>query len=154
MDATQPIVIKKTYVGLIAIVLVTLVVTTGIVLAAEYARAVYSINIAAYMAAIASAFVVALLGGVGAYVYSLSSITLDDTGITVNNWKSLIIDVNAQCDWSEVQDVTSTQAGVGARLFNYGTLLIQTAGTQTNLELSMVPAPDYWQGIIRQRVKS
>lgn len=47
----------------------------------------------------------------------------------------------SQLSIGDVQDVTVTQNGVMAHLFNYGTLVIETAGEQENYKFSYVPEP-------------
>lgn len=47
----------------------------------------------------------------------------------------------SQLSIGDVQDVTVTQQGVLAHFFNYGTLVIETAGEQQNYRFSYVPNP-------------
>lgn len=47
----------------------------------------------------------------------------------------------SQLNIGDVQDVTVTQKGVFARLFNFGTLVIETAGEQQNYTFTYVPHP-------------
>ena len=101
---------------------------------------------------VALSAVILAIGLIAARVYWLSTIVLTTTGIKVNSWLSLFYDIESECTWSRVQDVTATQAGIVAQLFDYGTLLIQTAGTHTYLQLNTVPDADAWRArIIDQR---
>lgn len=47
----------------------------------------------------------------------------------------------SQLSIGDVQDVTVTQKGVLAHLFNYGTLVIETAGEQQNYTFTYIPDP-------------
>lgn len=47
----------------------------------------------------------------------------------------------SQLSIGDVQDVTVTQKGIFARIFNYGTLVIETAGEQQNYTFTYVPKP-------------
>lgn len=83
-----------------------------------------------------------------AITYWRSTIRLDSNGITVTSYRGLFFSTTAQADWSEIQDVAYTRGGILASWLDYGTVLVQTAGTRTNLELSMVPSPDALAGYI------
>lgn len=47
----------------------------------------------------------------------------------------------SQLSIGDVQDVTVTQKGILAHMFNYGTLVIETAGEQQNYTFSYIPDP-------------
>ncbi len=47
----------------------------------------------------------------------------------------------SQLSIGDVQDVTVSQKGILARLFNYGTLVVETAGEQQNYTFTYVPTP-------------
>lgn len=47
----------------------------------------------------------------------------------------------SQLSIGDVQDVTVTQKGVLAHMFDYGTLVIETAGEQQNYTFSYIPEP-------------
>ncbi len=47
----------------------------------------------------------------------------------------------SQLSIGDVQDVTVTQKGVMAHFFNYGVLVIETAGEQENYKFSYIPDP-------------
>src|SRR5690606_5340605 len=47
----------------------------------------------------------------------------------------------SQLSIGDVQDVTVTQKGILAHLFNYGTLVIETAGEQQNYTFTYIPDP-------------
>ncbi len=47
----------------------------------------------------------------------------------------------SQLSIGDVQDVTVTQKGIFSRIFNFGTLVIETAGEQSNYTFSYIPKP-------------
>jgi uncharacterized membrane protein YdbT with pleckstrin-like domain len=47
----------------------------------------------------------------------------------------------SQLSIGDVQDVTVTQKGILAHIFNYGTLVIETAGEQQNYNFTYIPEP-------------
>ncbi len=47
----------------------------------------------------------------------------------------------SQLSIGDVQDVTVTQKGILAHMFNYGTLVIETAGEQQNYTFTYIPDP-------------
>lgn len=47
----------------------------------------------------------------------------------------------SQLNIGDVQDVTVTQKGIFAHMFNFGTLVIETAGEQQNYTFTFVPHP-------------
>lgn len=54
----------------------------------------------------------------------------------------------SQLSIGDVQDVTVTQKGVLAHMFNYGTLVIETAGEQQNYTFTFIPEPYKYSKII------
>ena len=49
-----------------------------------------------------------------------------------------------------IQDVTVSQGGVSQTVFNYGTVLIQTAGEIPNIEFQLVPNPGLVLKVLQQ----
>lgn len=47
----------------------------------------------------------------------------------------------SQLSIGDVQDVTVTQKGIFSRIFNFGTLVIETAGEQQNYTFTYIPEP-------------
>ncbi len=56
-------------------------------------------------------------------------------------YKNIITRKVSQLNIGDVQDVTVNQNGIFARIFNYGTLVIETAGEQNNYIFTYVPYP-------------
>ena len=54
---------------------------------------------------------------------------------------------------SNVQDVTFQSSGIGATLFNYGDVFIQTAGANPEFEFRLVGEPDMVHDIITDHLK-
>lgn len=54
----------------------------------------------------------------------------------------------SQLSIGDVQDVTVTQRGVLAHFFNYGTLVIETAGEQQNYTFTYIPEPYKYSKLI------
>jgi membrane protein YdbS with pleckstrin-like domain len=63
----------------------------------------------------------------------------------------------ADAPLNTIQDVTHTISGAAEILFNYGTVYIQTAGEQRELEFAGIPEPariqDYISDLVAQRVR-
>ncbi len=49
-----------------------------------------------------------------------------------------------------VEDVTSHQRGLLARLFNFGTMIVETASERENLTFSVIPNPTYCSQLVIQ----
>lgn len=59
----------------------------------------------------------------------------------------------SEAELSKIQDLTFTAKGVFAAIFNYGDVLIQTAGELPNIEFLKVPQPDDVVKVISELVK-
>ncbi|NTV30632.1 PH domain-containing protein [candidate division WWE3 bacterium] len=58
-----------------------------------------------------------------------------------------------QAQLRDIQDVSHTQSGIFAIIFNYGTVHLQTAGTRQNISLSQVPNPHQVHNILINLLK-
>lgn len=58
-------------------------------------------------------------------------------------YRNVITRKVSQLNIGDVQDVTVTQKGIFARIFNYGTLVIETAGEQDNYIFTYIPNPTH-----------
>jgi hypothetical protein len=94
----------------------------------------------------------ALLGGlltifaiigtaIGAYLYQSNVVLVTSEKIAQVLYKTIFDRKISQLSIGDVQDVTVTQTGIFARIFNYGTLVIETAGEQQNYTFSYTPDP-------------
>jgi hypothetical protein len=145
MQPTLPITIRKSFVGFVAIYLAGGSLSVALALAAIYLQAAQP-DLALIM------IVVSMVAGIGtlvqSYVYNISRIVLTATELDVINWNSLVSQGNAICEWSQVQDIDFKKGGIFSLIFDYGTLLIQTAGTDRNLRINYVPRVEHWRDYI------
>lgn len=86
--------------------------------------------------------VFALIGtAIGAYLYQSNVVLITSEKIAQLLYKTIFDRKISQLSIGDVQDVTVTQKGIFARIFNYGTLVIETAGEQSNYNFSFTPEP-------------
>jgi len=143
MQPTLPIIIRKSIIGLVGII------AGGVGLSAALTVGVlYMINTGqqdfAYLILVAL-IVVALGTVVQTYVYNLSRIIITSQQLDVVVWNSIVSQNNAVCEWNQVQDIDFRKSGIFGLLFDYGTLLVQTAGNERNLRITMVPQVEHWR---------
>lgn len=58
------------------------------------------------------------------------------------DFKYLLYKVFSEANLSKIQDLTFTSGGIIAAFFNYGDVLVETAGEIPNIEFEKVPHPD------------
>lgn len=75
------------------------------------------------------------------YVYRQSRLLVTDKSLVQIVQKTLFIRKVSRLSMSNVEDVNEEQRGVLASVFNYGTLTVQTAGTEDNFVFSLCPNP-------------
>lgn len=96
--------------------------------------------------------IVAVIGGliaifalvmtaIGAYLYQSNVVYVTSEKIAQVLYRTIFDRKISQLSIGDVQDVTTTQRGIFAQLFNYGTLVIETAGEQSNYTFSLTPNP-------------
>ncbi len=78
---------------------------------------------------------------IAAFLYKGNVIFVTSEKIAQTLYISLFHRKISQLSIGDVQDVTVTQRGVFAHFFNYGTLVIETAGEQENYSFNFVPDP-------------
>lgn len=66
------------------------------------------------------------------------------------NYQTLFVSDDAECDWNTVQSIDAKQTNIFAKIFGYGTLLVQTADARPNLSMPYVPRVEYWNHWIDQ----
>lgn len=59
----------------------------------------------------------------------------------------------SQAELTKVQDISYTAGGILSTIFNYGTVLVETAGEMPNLEFEMVPYPQRVVETIRSLIE-
>jgi hypothetical protein len=149
-----PITIQKTWFGYLEILAAGLGMATA--LAAVILITLTHHWLDEQMFFILGTFIILILivTGVNLYVYGLTTVVLTNEGIIVTNWTSLLTDQDGDLAWPKIQDVTSRQDGFWGQVVGYGTLQIQTAGTDKNFEITMIPEVDHWVDVINQHAEN
>ena len=78
---------------------------------------------------------------IGAYLYESNVMLVTSEKIAQFLYKTIFDRKISQLSIGDIQDVTVSQIGLFARLFNYGTLVIETAGEQQNYTFTYTPNP-------------
>ncbi len=78
---------------------------------------------------------------IGIFLYVSNVIYVTSEKIAQVLYTSLFHRKVSQLSIGDVQDVTVRQNGILAHIFNYGTLIVETAGEQQNYTFSFVPNP-------------
>lgn len=96
-------------------------------------------------AAVAVGFFLTILAvimtGIAAYLYQANVVIVTSEKITQLDYLTIFNRKISQLSIGDVQDVSVKQLGVFARIFNYGTLTIETAGEQQNYTFTFTPNP-------------
>lgn len=82
-----------------------------------------------------------VMTGIAAYLYQSNVVIITSEKITQLMYLTIFNRKISQLSIGDVQDVTVTQIGIFSRIFNYGTLVIETAGEQQNYNFSFTPMP-------------
>lgn len=78
---------------------------------------------------------------IGMIIYRSNVIFVTSEKLAQVVYKNIIDRKISQLSIGDVQDVTVNQKGIFARLLNYGTLIVETAGEQQNYTFTFVPHP-------------
>ncbi len=78
---------------------------------------------------------------ISAYLYTSDVVLVTTEKISQFLHKTIFDRKISQLSIGDIQDVTVSQVGVFARLFNFGTLVIETAGEQQNYTFVYTPNP-------------
>lgn len=78
---------------------------------------------------------------IAGYLYQSNIVIITSEKITQLLYKTIFDRKISQLSIGDVQDVTINQVGIFARIFNYGTLTIETAGEQANYTFTYTPNP-------------
>lgn len=81
---------------------------------------------------------------IATYVYRLSLLVVTDKNLIQITQQGLFTRHVARFTMEDVEDVTAIQNGIFATLLNYGTLTVQTAGTQDNFNFTYCPDPNHY----------
>lgn len=151
---SQPIIIKKSLFGLFLIYLVGLS-AAALVLAGLYFLAANGILvIQLFIAGSVLLILILIITFIQAYVYRLSQITITDTELTILNYYSLFYSVESRCPWNEIEDVNVTRGNIFAQVLDFGLLVVETAGTRPNIEMTMTPTPEHWRDFIANKAET
>lgn len=91
---------------------------------------------------------------IASIVYHQSYLIMTDKNVTQVLQKSLFKRQVSELSMANVEDVTAHQNGVFATIFNFGQLVVETAGEQNNFIFDYCPRPNYYGKILldaRQR---
>jgi len=89
---------------------------------------------------------------VATYVYRQSRLLVTDRSLVQILQKSLFIRKISRLSMSNVEDVTAEERGILSTILNYGTIIVQTAGTLDNFIFPYCPNPaKYADQIIEAR---
>lgn len=86
--------------------------------------------------------------GIAVFLYRSNVIYLTTEKIAQVLYISLFNRKISQLSIGDVQDATVTQKGILAHIFNYGTLVIETAGEQQNYTFTYIPDPYKYSQLI------
>jgi hypothetical protein len=78
---------------------------------------------------------------IAAYLYTSNVVLITSEKIAQVLYRTIFDRKISQLSIGDVQDVTVNQKGIFARIFNYGTLVIETAGEQQNYTFTFTPFP-------------
>jgi hypothetical protein len=86
--------------------------------------------------------ILAIIGtAIGAYLYQSNVVLVTSEKLAQVLYKTIFDRKISQLSIGDVQDVTVTQTGIFARIFDYGTLIVETAGEQQNYLFTYTPEP-------------
>lgn len=75
-------------------------------------------------------------------IYRRSFLVVTTTNITQVQQKGLFNRKISKLSLGDVEDVSAEQKGVFASIFNFGTLIVETAGEQANFHFDYCPTPN------------
>lgn len=78
---------------------------------------------------------------IGAYLYTHNVLIVTSEKLAQVLYRTIFDRKISQLSIGDIQDVTVNQRGVFARLFKFGTIIVETAGEQQNYTFTFVPEP-------------
>lgn len=140
-------VVHRSVIGLVGIYLVAFL-AVGAIMALVITTApgtfkTSSANISGSLTAIfiLSAVLLVLILFTATYIYRQSRLLVTDRSLIQIMQKTLFIRKVSRLSMSNVEDVSEEQRGILASIFNYGTLVVQTAGEMENFIFTLCPGP-------------
>lgn len=79
---------------------------------------------------------------VAGFIYSNNILIITNEKIAQVLYKNLVDRKISQSSLGDLQDITVNQVGLLARIFKYGTIVIETAGEQNNYNFTFTPYPN------------
>jgi uncharacterized membrane protein YdbT with pleckstrin-like domain len=140
-------VVKRSAVGLLGIYLVATAAVLAIigllVALSPDTFSTDSVNISPALSGIiiVGATLLVLILFTATYIYKQSRLLVTDKSLVQIIQKTLFNKKVSRLSMSNVEDVSEEQRGFLASFFNYGTLTVQTAGTEDNFVFSLCPNP-------------
>jgi uncharacterized membrane protein YdbT with pleckstrin-like domain len=140
-------VVHRSLIGLVGIYLVAIVAVAaifGLVIALSpdtFNTSSNNISPALSAIMILAAILLVLILFTATYVYRQSRLLITDRSLVQIMQKTLFNRKVSRLSMSNVEDVNEEQRGIISSLFNYGTLTIQTAGTEDNFVFTLCPSP-------------
>jgi hypothetical protein len=141
-------IVRRTVIGLLGIYLVAFVAVVAIIalmiLLAPGTFDTSEPNISPQLSAIMilGAFLLVLILFAVTYIYRQSRLIITDRSLVQVVQRTLFIRKVSRLNFSNVEDVSAEQRGILASIFDYGTLLVQTAGERDNFEFGFCPHPN------------
>ena len=140
-------VVRRSFIGLLGIYLVATVATLAIIgLVVALSPDTFntdSVNISPALSGIiiVGATLLVLILFTATYIYKQSRLLVTDKSLVQIMQKTLFNKKVSRLSMSNVEDVSEEQRGFLASFFNYGTLTVQTAGTEDNFIFTLCPDP-------------
>jgi hypothetical protein len=78
---------------------------------------------------------------IGAYLYQSNVVLVTSEKLAQVLYRTIFDRKISQLSIGDVQDVTVSQTGILARMFDYGTLVVETSGEQSNYMFTYTPKP-------------
>lgn len=82
------------------------------------------------------------------YIYRQSKLIITDKNLTQILQNGLFSRKVSELSMANVEDVTANQRGFFATIFNYGDLIVETAGEQANFKFIFCPKPNFYGKIV------
>jgi uncharacterized membrane protein YdbT with pleckstrin-like domain len=140
-------VVRRSFIGLLGIYLVaTAAIVAILALVVALSPDTFStdsVNISPALSAIivVGASLLVLILFAATHIYRQSRLLVTDKSLVQIMQKTLFNRKVSRLSMSNVEDVSEEQRGFLASFFNYGTLTVQTAGTEDNFIFTLCPNP-------------
>lgn len=141
-------VVKRSVIGLVATYLVAflaIAAITALIITMSpetFKTSSASISGTLMLAFFVAAILLVLILYTATYIYRQSRLLLTDKSLVQISQKTLFNRQVSRLSMSNVEDVKCEQRGLISSLFNYGTLTVQTAGTEDNFIFTLCPNPN------------